>query len=72
MISRYIVIVLAFGVALFQASRGNWLEATGLFGLGGGLALLRFGPKEPRFRRAAYVCFAVTAIAIILVLVRRY
>jgi len=71
-ISRYIVIALAFGVALFQASRGNWIEATGLAGLGAGLVLLRFAPREPRYRRAAYACFVITAVAVGFVLVKRY
>jgi len=71
-ISRYIVIALAFGVAIFQASRGNWIESIGLLALAAGLGFLRFAPKETRYRRAAYACFVVTAVAVGFVLVRRY
>jgi hypothetical protein len=71
-ISRYIVIALALGVALFQASRGNYVESTGLFGLAIGLGLLRFAPKNAPYRRFAYVFFAITAVAVGFVLYRRY
>jgi hypothetical protein len=71
-ISRYIVIALALGVAMFQASRGNYVESAGLFGLAVGLGLLRFAPKQAPYRRLAYVCFAVTAVAVSLVIFRRY
>jgi hypothetical protein len=69
-ISRYLVILLALGVGVFQASRGNYVEALGLFGLSGGLAILRFGPQP--YRRAAYLCFALTAVAVVVVFARRY
>ena len=72
MISRYIVIALAFGVAVFQASRGNWIESTGLLALGAGLVALRFAPKQRPYGLAAYVCFAITALAVAAVLVRKY
>ncbi len=71
MISRYLVIAMAFGVALYQTSRGAWVEAAGLFALGVGLALLRFGGGRPILKRSAYVCFAITAAAVIAILMHR-
>lgn len=41
MFSRTLVIVLSFGVAVVQATRGHWVEVAGLVGLGTGLVLLR-------------------------------
>jgi len=71
-ISRYLVIVLALGAAGLQASRGAWIEATGLAGLGAGLIALRLAPAQPRYKRLAYVGFLVTLVSIALVLIRRY
>ena len=42
MISRLLVIALAFGAAVVKAMQGAWVEAVGLAGLGAGLAALRF------------------------------
>ncbi len=64
MISRYIVIALAFGVAVLQATRGAWVEATGLLGLGAGLVVLRVA-STPAKRRLAWLAFSVTAVAIV-------
>ena len=72
MISRYFVIALAFGVAMFRASQGAWIESTGLFGLGAGLVVLRLADRRPGIKRLAYLCFLVTAVAIGLVLLRQY
>jgi hypothetical protein len=69
--SRYLVIVLAFGVALFRMSQGAWVEAGGLLGLGGGLVILKVGERRPAVRRLAYIGFAVTAISIVTVLLRK-
>jgi hypothetical protein len=71
-ISRYLVIVLAFAAAALQASRGAWMEAAGLLGLAGGLLLLRLAPAHPPLRRLAYLAFALTAIAMIVVFARRF
>jgi hypothetical protein len=68
-ISRYIVIALAFLAGALRVSQGAWIEAAGLFGLGLGLAILRFA--RPALRPAAYAAFAVTALSIVLVLMRR-
>jgi hypothetical protein len=70
-VSRYLVIVLAFGTAVLQATRGAWLEAAGLAGLGGGLVLLKLSATRPALRRAAWVAFALTALAMAIVFARR-
>jgi uncharacterized membrane protein len=69
MVSRYIVIALAFGVAVLQATRGAWVEAVGLLGLGTGLVVLRL-TSDPAKRRLAWLAFLVTATAIVIVLLR--
>jgi hypothetical protein len=71
-ISRYLVIALAIGAAGLQASRGAWAESAGLAGLAAGLIALRLAPARPQFKRIALLGFLVTAIAIVVVLVRRY
>jgi hypothetical protein len=68
-ISRYLVIALAFIAGAMRVSQGAWIEAAGLFGLGAGLAILRLA--RPAWRPAAYVFFLLTALSIVLVLLRR-
>jgi hypothetical protein len=80
--TRYLAIVLAFGAAVLQGSRGNWVETAGLVGLGAGLVLLRLStpdpfaatrarpgapPPSPALRWLAWGCFAVTLVAFIAV-----
>jgi hypothetical protein len=81
MVTRYLVIVLAFGVAALQAWRGHVIEAAGLVGLGTGLVLLRLenrssinpgGVARPALRWLAWACFAVTAAAMVVVFQRDY
>jgi hypothetical protein len=70
--SRYIAIFMSFGVAIFQATRGHWIEVTGLIGLGSGLILLLLAapspdirrPARPALRWAALTCFVMTAAAV--------
>ncbi len=69
MISRYLVIALAFIAGAMRVSQGAWIEAAGLFALGIGLAILRLA--HPKWRPAAYISFLVTALSIVLVLLRR-
>lgn len=71
-VSRYFAIVLAFGVAVFQATRGHWFEVAGLVGLGGGLVLLVLAPRRPVLRWVAWGCFAVTLAAMVYVAGRDY
>ncbi len=72
MISRYLVILLAFGAAAMRISQGAVTEAVGLAGLGGGLLCLKLGERRPALKRFARLGFAVTAIAILLVLLRMW
>jgi len=71
-ISRIIVIVLAFAAAVYRASEGAFVEAVGLAALGTGLWLLRNAGARGGYRRAAYGCFALTAASILVVIVRDY
>jgi hypothetical protein len=56
--SRYLVIALALGAAVFRASQGAWIESIGLFGLGGGLVALKLSATRPRLRPFAYAGFS--------------
>jgi hypothetical protein len=71
-ISRYLVIALAFGAAVMQFRNGAWLEAVGLVGLGGGLTMLKLAETRPGLKCGAYAGFAVTAIAMFVVIFQRY
>ena len=72
MISRTLVIVLAFVAALMRAAQGAWVETAGLTGLGAGLVFLRVAERKPAARTYAWICFAVTAASMIVVFMRRY
>ena len=72
MISRYLVIVLAFVASGFRIVQGAWVEAIGLAGLGFGLALLKLAPQHPTLRPLAFLAFAVTGLSIVTVLIRMY
>lgn len=72
MISRYLVILLAFGAAAMRISQGAFTEAVGLAGLGAGLLCLKLGERRPALKRFARLGFAVTAIAIVSVLFRMW
>lgn len=68
MISRLLIIVLAFGAAAYRAAGGAWVEAGGLAALGAGLLVLRVLPRQ---RWLAVLAFAMTAISILVVLMRQ-
>ncbi len=72
MISRYVVITLAFGAAVYRLSQGAWVEAGGLLALGAGLIALTLSARKPAARRVAFVAFGVTALAVVIMVVRRY
>lgn len=72
MVTRIIVILLAFIAAIYRASQGALVEAAGLAALGGGLLLLRVARRRVSFRNAAVACFLVTAGSIIVVIIRDY
>ena len=71
MVSRYLLIVLAFGVGLYRAVQGAWLASGGLFALGAGLVILKLAEGTPRLRPLAYVCFSATAVSIVVILIQR-
>ena len=71
MISRPLVIILAFVAAGIRASQGAWPETFGLAALGTGLVILRAAETRPALRQYAWLCFLITAIVIVLVLLRR-
>lgn len=71
-VSRYFAIVASLGVAMYQASRGNWFEVAGLMGLASGLVMLILAPRRPALRWVAWACFAVTLAAVIYVARRDY
>lgn len=75
-ITRVLAIVAAYGAAMYQGSRDNWLEVAGLTGLGTGLVLLLIARRQDRpphaLRWIAVACFAVTLAAVIHVARRDY
>ena len=71
MISRYLVICLAFLVAGLRAAQGSVVEAAGLAGLGAGLLILKLAERRPALKPIAYVGFLATAISIAIVLIRQ-
>lgn len=70
MISRALVIVLAFGVALARASQGAVIETLGLTALGVGLVFLKLADSKPQLRLYAWASFGVTACAMAVVFLR--
>jgi hypothetical protein len=70
-ISRPLVILLAFIAAGMRAVQGAWPETVGLAALGSGLVILRVAETRPALRQYAWLCFLITAAVIVLVLLRR-
>jgi hypothetical protein len=71
MISRYLVITLAFIAAAIQVQLGAWIEAIGLFFLGFGLIALKIAATRPAWKRTAWLSFGATAVSIVVALLRR-
>ena len=71
MISRYIVILLAAVAAAMRAAQGAWVEATGLASLTAGLVALRLAPTRPSLKPLAYLAFLVTALAVVVMIIRQ-
>jgi hypothetical protein len=71
-ISRYLVILLAFVAAGIRAAQGAWVETTGLAALGTGLVILKLASTRPALKPLAWLAFLVTALAIGTVLIRQY
>ena len=72
MISRPLVIILAFVAATFRASQGAWQETVGLVALGSGLVFLKIAETRPALKQYAYLCFLLTGASVVLVLFRQY
>lgn len=72
MISRPLVIILAFVAASIRASQGALQETIGLVALGSGLVFLKLAETRPAFRQYAYLCFLLTGASVLLVLFRQY
>lgn len=74
MLSRYFVIALALGVAVFRARAHAWPEAIGLASLGIGLICLRLADtrQQPMLKQVARVLFAITLMATGIVLQRNF
>jgi hypothetical protein len=73
-ISRYFVIGLALIAAALRARDHAWIETAGLGTLAGGLILLRLADarQQPALKKAAWVLFAVTLVAMGIVFKRDY
>jgi hypothetical protein len=70
-VSRYLVIAMAITAAIVKAGQGALVEAVGLSGLAAGLTALRISTTRPALKPVAWLCFLVTAIAIVIVVVRQ-
>ncbi len=70
MISRVIVIALAFVVAAVRFSQGAWVEGSGLVGLGAGLIIWHLSERRRALRPLAWVGFAATAVAVVTTILR--
>jgi hypothetical protein len=71
-ISRPLVIALAFIAASMRGAQGAWTEAIGLGALGTGLLILKLGETRPALRQYAYLCFLFTAASVVMVILRTY
>ena len=70
MVSRSLVILMAFGAALYRASQGAVIETIGLTALAAGLVLLKVAEKKPTARPIAWMSFGVTALSMAIVFFR--
>jgi len=71
-ISRPLVIILAFVAATIRASQGAWQETVGLAALGSGLVFLKVAEARPSVKPYAYLCFLLTAASVVMLLFRQY
>jgi len=71
-ISRPLVILLAFIAAAMRGSQGAWPETIGLAALGTGLLILRVAETKPALKPYAWLCFLLTGAAVVMVFMRNY
>lgn len=71
MFSRYLLILLSFGVAVYRAMQGAYLASAGALALAVGLAVLKAAETRPSIKPLAWACFAVTAVSIAIILAQR-
>lgn len=70
-ISRYLIIILSLGATAMRVSQRAWVEAAGLAALTLGLVILQFVvPRKPALKPAAWLAFAVTGAAMVVVWMR--
>jgi hypothetical protein len=69
-ITRYLLIALAFGLGVYRAAQGAWLASAGLFAMAAGLVVLRLAERRPALRPIAYLCFVATALTIAAILIQ--
>ena len=72
MISRPLVIGLAFIAAFMRGAQGAYTETVGLAALGTGLLILKIAETRPALRQFAYLCFLFTGASIVMVLFRQH
>lgn len=70
MISRYLLIALAFALGVYRAIQGAWLPSSGLFAMAAGLVVLKLAERRRPLRPLAYICFAATATIIVMMIVQ--
>jgi hypothetical protein len=72
--SRYFVIALAAGLAVFRAKQHAWPDAVMLGALALGLTLLRLADtkQQPVLKQVAWFCFAISLVALGIVFQRNY
>ena len=70
MMTRYLLIAVAFGLGIYRATQGAWLASAGLFAMAAGLVALKLAERRPALRPVAYVCFLGTLATIVLILIQ--
>ena len=68
---RPLVIMLAFGMAVYRLSQGATVPAAGLAALGVGLVCLQLAKTRRHLRWAAWAFFVVTAAAVVVEYLRQ-
>jgi hypothetical protein len=69
-ISRYLLITLAFALGIYRATQGAWLASAGLFAMAAGLVVLKLAERRRALKPLAYICFAATGLTIVAILIQ--